>query len=149
MDSKARKSMYLLFFLLGLFVFSPSGFSQADTLSPAARKKFVDYLDNFNVSIYLDVYYGMNLNKPSGDTSNLREFAGNSPFIDEFRLNVASIWLEYSSKNLRGKLLLQYGDIPNLRAAPDEQFIKYMKEAHFGFRIWKTLWMDFGYIDIY
>ena len=145
-DPRVRRSIYLLFFSVGLFIFSPGSFSQADSLSPDVKKKFMNYLNNFNVSVYLDVYYAMNLNKPSGDTSNLREFAGNCPFIDEFRLNVASIWLGYSSKNFRGKLRVQYGDIPDLRAAPNEQFIKHMKEAHFGFRAYKTLWIDFGYI---
>jgi len=74
------------------------------------------------------------------------EFSSNCPFADEFRLNVASIWLEYDSKNIRGKLLTQFGDVPNLRSTPAEQFIKYMKEAHFGFRAYKTLWVDIGYL---
>ena len=146
MKKFTKRVIYLFLFSIGLFVFSPNGFSQGDTLSPAAKKKFTNYLNNFNVSVYMDVYYGMNLNRPSGDTSNLREFAGNSPFINEFRLNVASIWLDYSGKNFRGKLRVQYGDIPDLLAAPNEQFIKHMKEAHFGFRVYKTFWMDFGFI---
>jgi len=120
--------------------------AQGDTLTPAELSKFHRFIRNFDASIYIDAYYTFVLDDPSGDTSNLMEFAANSPFADEFRLNVASIWLEYNSKNIRGKFLVQFGDIPNLRSSPQEQYIKYMKEAHFGFRAYKTMWVDIGYL---
>ena len=120
--------------------------AQGDTLAPGEQTKFRKFLKNFDVSVYMDVYYTTVLDAPSGDTSNLKEFASNCPFADEFRLNVASVWLEYAAKNIRGKFLIQFGDIPNLRASPEEQYIKYMKEAHFGIRIYKSLWIDFGYL---
>jgi len=125
-----------------------SGFIQAqsDTLNPGEITKFNRLIKNFDASVYIDVYYEFIMNDPQGDTSNLMEFTANCPFADEFRINVASIWLEYNATNIRGKFLAQFGDIPNLRAAANEQFIKYMKEAHFGFRVYKTLWVDLGYI---
>ncbi|MFC2102006.1 outer membrane beta-barrel protein [Bacteroidota bacterium] len=120
--------------------------AQTDTLTPSQQSKFQKLIQNFDASVYIDAYSSFVLNDPSGDTSNLMEFAANSPFTDEFRLNVASIWLEYNSKNIRGKFIAQFGDIPNLRASTEEQFVKYMKEAHFGFRAYKRIWVDIGYL---
>ncbi|MBE0648557.1 MAG: outer membrane beta-barrel protein [Bacteroidales bacterium] len=132
--------------LFGLVLFSSSIQAQSDTLTSTEKSKFERFIRNFDASVYIDAYYTFVLDDPAGDTSNLMEFAANSPFSDEFRLNVASIWLEYNSKNIRGKFLAQFGDIPNLRTSDSEQFIKYMKEAHFGFRAYKTMWVDIGYL---
>lgn len=132
----------LLFFLIA---FTEIAFAQQDTLTPESRKKFREFLNNFDVSVYLDVYYNGIIDNPKGDTSNILSFASNCPFAKEFRLNVASVWLYYTSKNIRGKLELQWGDAPNLLAQPNVQFIKNMKRADFGFRIYKTLWIDLGY----
>jgi len=131
---------------LGITCLVGTSQAQGDTLTPADLSKFQRFIRNFDASVYIDAYYTFVLNDPAGDTSNLMEFAANSPFADEFRLNVASIWLEYNSKNIRGKFIAQFGDIPNLRASPEEQFIKYMKEAHFGLRMYKTIWVDIGYL---
>lgn len=130
----------------GMFICSNTLQAQTDTLSPGEQSKFRNFIRNFDASVYLDAYYTFVVDDPAGDTSNLMEFAANTPFADEFRLNVASLWLEYNAKNIRGKFLLQFGDIPNLRTSANEQFIKYMKEAHFGFRAYKTLWVDIGYL---
>jgi hypothetical protein len=119
--------------------------AQSDTLTSESRKKFHDFLDHFDLTVYMDVYYNVLLGWPAGDTSDLLEFASNCPFKEEFRLNVVSLWFYYNSKNVRGKLELQWGDAPNLLAEPNTQFIKNMKRVEFGFRIYKTLWVDLGY----
>lgn len=142
---KVRAVNYLCCFLLSVIMTLPEVCAQ-DSLSSTSRKKLHDFLDNFDVSVYIDVYSNLKLNSPTGDTSNLVEFASNCPFAEEFRLNVASLWLYYAAKNIRGKLELQWGDAPNLLASPQVQFIKNMKQANFGFRIYKTLWIDFGYL---
>lgn len=139
--------LLFLILLAGLTgVYAPPLRAQGDTLTPQQKSKFQKFLGNFDASVYIDAYYTTVLNDPAGDTSNLMEFASNCPFADEFRLNVASIWLEYNSTNIRGKFLAQFGDVPNLRSSPEEQFIKYMKEAHFGFRAYKSMWVDIGYL---
>ncbi|MFH1160649.1 MAG: outer membrane beta-barrel protein [bacterium] len=132
--------------LFWLVVSGIKAYSQSDTLSPESKKKFKELLNNFDVSVYMDVYYNNILDNPSGDTSNIIEFASNCPFAKEFRLNVASVWLYYTSKNVRGKLELQWGDAPNLLAQSNAQFIKNMKQVDFGFRVYKTLWVDLGYL---
>ena len=144
--SRPKQILTLLVVSVGMVISINTLQAQSDTLSPGLREKFQQFLRNFDGSVYLDAYYTFTLNDPEGDTSNLKEFAANCPFADEFRLNVASLWLEYNSKNIRGKLLVQFGDVPNLRSTPEEQFIKYMREAHFGFRVYKNYWVDIGYL---
>jgi len=146
LQNRDKRCTTILIIFLASLLCLPAAYSQEDTLSPSQKGKFKRFLNNFDVSVYMDVYATFVLNSPSGDTSNMKEFAANSPFKDEFRLNVASLWLGYNSKNIRGKLLLQFGDVPDLQTSPEEQFIKHMKEAHFGFRVYKTLWVDLGYL---
>jgi len=141
-----HRTMLYGILLIVLAELSVTAFAQTDTLSTESKNKFQELLNNFDVSVYMDVYYNGILDNPSGDTSNLIQFASNCPFAKEFRLNVASVWLYYTSKNVRGKLELQWGDAPNLLAQPDAQFIKNMKQVDFGFRIYKTLWVDVGYL---
>ncbi|MFH1296678.1 MAG: outer membrane beta-barrel protein [Bacteroidota bacterium] len=143
---RSKLNLSLLVVSVGMVLSINTIQAQINTLSPAEQGKFQKFIQNFDVSVYMDAYYTFVLDDPAGDTSNLKEFAANCPFADEFRLNVASIWLEYNSKNIRGKFLVQFGDVPNLRSTPEEQFIKYMREAHFGFRAYKTVWVDIGYL---
>ncbi len=80
------------------------------------------------------------------DTSNVIPFSGNCPVQDQIRMNVAALEFYYNAEKVRGKLAIQYGDAPNLLAAPEMQFIKTLRQANFGFRIVKDLWLDFGYM---
>lgn len=141
----ARSFRMILFIASLLFLAVTPCYPQSDTLAPKEKTKFSEFLNNFDLTIYVDAYYNRLINEPAGDTSNILEFESNCPFANEFRLNVASLWLYYTAKNARGKLELQYGDAPNLLTDPQAQFIKYMKRAEFGFRIYKTLWIDLGY----
>jgi len=141
----ARRSLMIFFFSAFLFLGAAPCYSQSDTISPEKKSKFSEFLNHFDMTVYVDAYYNRVLNRPSGDTVNILDFASNCPFADEFRLNVVSLWLYYNSKNARGKVELQWGDVPNLLTDPDVQFIKYMKRAEFGFRLYKTLWIDLGY----
>lgn len=142
-----RSRWYLIIFFISAYLFFGiiPCYPQSDSISPTEKSKFSEFLSHFDLTVYVDVYYNRVLNRPSGDTSNILNFASNCPFANEFRLNVASLWLYYTAKNARGKVELQYGDVPNLLTDPQVQFIKYMKRAEFGFRIYKTFWVDLGY----
>jgi hypothetical protein len=61
-------------------------------------------------------------------------------------LNVAAFELYYNAEKVRGKFAVQFGDAPNLLASPNSEWIKTIRQANFGFRIVKNLWIDFGYI---
>lgn len=119
--------------------------SKFDSLTDEMKAKISDKLKNFTLGFYIDAYVYMELKKPR-DTSNTVPFSANCPIKDQIRLNFAAIEFFYNAEKVRGKLQLQYGDAPNLLSAPEAQFIKSMRQANFGFRIVKDLWVDFGYI---
>lgn len=64
-----------------------------------------------------------------------------APRNKEFGLNMALVSIKYNSKNVRGNLGLQYGDIPKA-IWPTE--LNMIQEANAGFRIVKGLWFDAG-----
>lgn len=101
--------------------------------------------NNLSFGLYIDTYYNMTLGSGK-DTSNIVPFSANCPVADQIRMNVAALEFAYSAEKIRGKLAIQYGDAPNLLASPNAQFIKTLRQANFGFRITRKLWIDAGYM---
>ncbi|MCX6285264.1 MAG: outer membrane beta-barrel protein [Bacteroidetes bacterium] len=118
--------------------------SKADSLTEELKNEIFGRLKHFTFGFYIDAYYNGTINSQN-DTSNVVPFAGNCPVQNQIRMNVAAIEIGYTSEKVRGKLAIQYGDAPNLLAAPEAQFIKNIRQANFGFRLGKKLWLDFGY----
>jgi len=118
--------------------------NKADSLAEEIKNEMFRKLKHFTFGFYVDSYYNLSLNSRA-DTSNVVPFSSNCPIQDQIRLNVAAIEIGYSADRVRGKLAIQFGDAPNLLAAPQAQFIKNLRQANFGFRIGKKLWLDFGY----
>ena len=116
-----------------------------DTIPDEIITKILNSAKHLTLGFYLDTYINMELDNKT-DTSNVVPFSSNCPIRDQIRLNVAAIEAYYSAEKVRGKLALQWGDAPNLLATPDAQFIKTIRQANFGFRIVKDLWLDFGYM---
>jgi len=141
---KTIRVLYMVFvFCLFNTCFSHA-FAQEDSLPKPIRDKVISVFKNFHIGFYIDAYYV----KPIGgkDTANIIPFSSNCPFVNEIRMNVASMWIRYNSEKARGYLAIQYGDAPMLLTKTNEQFIKYLRQANFGFKIYKTLWVDFGYM---
>jgi hypothetical protein len=140
---------YIVFCFISLtFLLSPVrslAQTKADTISEAMKTKMFKAFKYLTFGFYVDAYYNATLNNP-GDTSNLVPYSANCPVQDQIRLNVAALEVYYNAEKVRGKLVLQYGDAPNLLASPNSQWIKTIRQANFGFRIVKNLWADFGYI---
>ncbi|MEI7499854.1 MAG: outer membrane beta-barrel protein [Bacteroidota bacterium] len=116
-----------------------------DSVIEILKSKILGKLNHFTFGLYIDAYYNWNL-YASQDTSNIVPFSANCPIQDQIRLNVAALEFYYNDEKVRGKLAIQYGDAPNLMAAPNSQWIKTIRQANFGFRIVKNLWIDFGYM---
>ncbi|MEI6900411.1 MAG: outer membrane beta-barrel protein [Bacteroidota bacterium] len=137
--------------LLTLFIvivsMAPPAFTQsgADSLSDELKAKMFNNLKHFTFGFYVDAYVNLELDGKS-DTTNVVPFSSNCPMKDQIRINVAAIEIYYNADLVRGKLALQYGDAPNLLASPEKQFIKTIRQANFGFRVVKDLWIDFGYM---
>ncbi len=140
---------FLTALLLALFGFINGSNLKAqnafDSLTEQAKLKILRNVNHFTFRFYVDSYYNMTFGGET-DTSNVVPFSSNCPVHDQIRMNVAALELYYESSSVRGKLALQYGDAPNLLADPEVNFIKNLRQANFGFRLWKELWIDFGYM---
>ena len=130
-----------------LLLSSMATFAQnsADSITDAVKNQIFGKLKNFSFGFYIDAYYNMTLTG-AHDTSNVVPFSSNCPIQNQTRLNIAAFELYYNAEKVRGKFAIQYGDAPNLMASANSQWIKTIRQANFGFRIVKNLWMDFGYI---
>ena len=94
----------------------------------------------FQVSGYIDAYYA--LYNDSVGMGNFQKFPSISPVSNNFGLNVAQLSLKYDAKNIRGIVILHYGDIPRSAWASDFNMIQ---KAHVGVRIFKDAWIDAGF----
>lgn len=121
------------------------GQNKGDSITEEIKSKVFNHFKNFSVGFYIDTYYNWTLGNKN-DTSEIIPFSSNSPVQDQIRVNVAAIEMYYNAEKVRGKFALQFGDAPNLLAAPDAQFISNLRQANFGFRITKGFWVDIGYI---
>ena len=139
-----KKTIFIALLLLMFFSGQLNAQSKADSITEDLKNEVFGRLKHFTFGFYIDAYYNGTINL-KGDTSNVVPFAGNCPVQDQIRMNVAAIEIGYTADRVRGKLAIQYGDAPNLLAAPEAQFIKNIRQANFGFRLGKKVWLDFGY----
>ncbi len=147
-NSKAMKSFIAVtvFFLTVILSISHiSAQNIADSLTDEMRSKILNTFKHFTFDFYIDAYENFTLND-SKDTSSIVPFSSNCPVAQQTRLNVAALEIYYNAEKVRGKFSLQYGDAPNLLASANYQWINTIRQANFGFRIVKNLWIDFGYI---
>ena len=132
------KFLSVLVFILLSSLQPLCGQNQADTVTDKVKDQIFKKLKNFTFGFYIDTYYNLTLGN-RGDTSNIIPFSSNCPVQDQIRMNHAAIELYYNADRIRSKLIIQYGDAPNLLSTPDAQFIKNLRQANFGFRIYKKL----------
>ncbi|MEI6433708.1 MAG: outer membrane beta-barrel protein [Bacteroidota bacterium] len=117
----------------------------SDSVADALKSKILGKLNHFTFGMYIDTYYNATLDSDQ-DTSNIVPFSANCPIQDQIRMNIAALEFYYNTDKVRGKLVIQYGDAPNLMASSGSQWIKTIRQANFGFNIVKNLWVDFGYM---
>lgn len=139
-----KRFIWVVALLIFISMQSLNAQNQADTLTDQIKNQIFNRLKNFSFGFYIDTYYNFTLGNKK-DTSSIIPFSSNCPVQDQIRLNHAAIEIYYNAEKIRGKLILQYGDAPNLLASPDAQFIKNLRQANFGFRLSKKIWADFGY----
>ncbi len=149
MLKKDKYAVILFGLILLLFLLVPAitlkSQNKVDSLTDELKSKVIGRLKNFSFGLYVDAYVNMVLNSKN-DTSNIVPFSGNCPVQNQIRLNVAAVEVAYNAEKVRGKIAIQYGDAPNLLAAPNAQFIKNLRQANFGFRISPKIWVDMGYM---
>ncbi len=114
-------------------------------ISKEEERKILLFMKKFQIGLYMDVYSNLDLQNLD-DTTQVLPLYANSMRTNDFRLNVAAIILRYRSEKARANLTLQLGDIPMLLTKVQYQFIKYIREANFGFKVTKRTWLDLGYM---
>jgi hypothetical protein len=117
----------------------------SDSTIEIIRSKIMGKQNKFSYHAYVDTYYIGTINS-AGDTSDIIPFSVNSPVRDQIRLNLAALEFVYNTDNIRGKVAIQYGDAPNLLASPSSEWLNNIRQANFGVRIVKNLWLDCGYM---
>ncbi len=89
---------------------------------------------------YISSYYSTN------DDDNLYDgfvlFPTLEPRKNQFSLNMALISLAYKNKNMRGNIILHYGDVPE---SSWPKTFNLIQEANGGFKLGKKFWFDFGF----
>ena len=99
---------------------------------------------NLNIRFLCDVYYATELNE--ANTSPILDMAVVGSKRDEFRLQDYNIRFDYRAEKIRSTLAIQNGDGPQLLTNLSAEFIHYIDQAWFGFRLGKIFWIDFGYM---
>jgi hypothetical protein len=143
MNRLAGYSFIFIFVLL--FHLPATAQDKADSLTDELKAKLINNVSHFTFGFYVDTYVTIELDN-NDDTSNIVPYFANCPMRDQIRLNVAAFEIFYNAEKVRGKMQLQFGDAPNLLAAPEKEWVKIIRQAAVGFRIVKNLWVDAGYM---
>jgi hypothetical protein len=138
------------FFILTLCLFAlilPARAQKLDSLlSKAEQWKLKHLLKGLNISVYFDAYYNVNIGGTI-PTSHTYEFMLNSPYINEARLNMFDILMNYNNSWARLTAEYRIGDQPLLLSSATAQWTNYITQASLGFTFGKGFWIDFGYLD--
>lgn len=121
------------FFITAFFVLNLNIVYSQDTTNIQLQK-------NFDISAFVETYYSINTDK----TAKLKFIPSVSPYRDEMRINIAQLSVGYNDEEIRGKLTLHYGDIPEINWAPSTIY-KNIQEAYVGFSPAKKFWIDAGF----
>jgi hypothetical protein len=64
--------------------------------------------EGLSIGGYADFYISYDNDK----SGTLRQVSAVAPYRDEFKLNLAQIYVKYTGEKVRGNVALHYGDIP-------------------------------------
>jgi len=141
------KTRVCMMALLGLFLICASSVNAENdsVLAPEEGKKILLFMKKLQIGLYVDVYSNLDV-KNIDDTSQTLPLYANCMRTNDFRLNVAAVLFTYRAEKTRANFTLQLGDIPMLLTKVEYQWIKYMRQANFGFKLTKRTWIDLGYM---
>lgn len=113
----------------------------------AEQWKKRNLIKGLTVEAYLDVYYVGNIGGTI-PSSHTYEFQSNSPYINQVRVNMLDLDIQYENRWARATADIRFGDQPQLLAGnTTAEWINYIHELSMGFRIYKGLWFDCGYLE--
>ncbi|MCX6248363.1 MAG: outer membrane beta-barrel protein [Bacteroidetes bacterium] len=140
------KSRLILISVL-LSIIGPIFCQQADSLlNKVEQWKLKHLMKGLSIQVYADAYYVGNIGGTI-PTSHTYEFQTNSPYINEARLNMFDVQLNYNTSWSRMMAEFRLGDQPLLLSNSTAQWTNYLNQASLGFKFAKRFWIDFGYLD--
>jgi hypothetical protein len=116
-------------------------------LNQAEQWKKRNLIKGLTVEAYIDVYYVGNIGGtiPSSHTYELQS---NSPYINQVRVNMLDLDIKYRNRWARATVDIRFGDQPQLLSVnTTAEWVNYIHELNLGFRIYKGLWFDCGYLE--
>ena len=149
---QGRKILFFIIVAACSFMLFPAGSAlrcqPVDSLVKQAEQwKNRHLLKGLSVEAYLDVYYVGNIGGTI-PTSHTYEFQSNSPYINQVRVNMFDLDIQYENRWARATADIRFGDQPQLLAGnTTAEWINYIHELSLGFRIYKGLWFDCGYLE--
>jgi Putative beta-barrel porin-2, OmpL-like. bbp2 len=111
------------------------------TLGYNARGQKLDTLSTFSITGYIDAYYAYY--NDSVGSGNFQKFPSISPRSNNPSLNTAQLSFLYNATKVRGAAVFHFGDIASSAWAAEPY--NHIMEAHVGFKIYRTLWLDAGF----
>jgi len=137
----------LLFPLILMLINLPCRSQALDSLlSKAEQWKLKHLMKGLSLDVYMDAYYVGNIGGTI-PTSHTYEFQTNSPFINEARVNMFDVTMNYNNSWARMTADFRIGDQPLLLSSSTAQWTNYLTQASLGFTFGKGVWIDFGYLD--
>ena len=133
--------------LILILMSGPAWSQKLDSLlSKAEQWKLKHMMKGLSLQVYVDAYYVGNIGGTI-PTSHTYEFQTNSPFINEARVNMFDVSMNYNNNWARMTADFRIGDQPLLLSSSTAQWTNYLTEASLGFTFGKGIWIDFGYLD--
>lgn len=158
--NKMKKPLCITFFLCTIIPLNAQKFDlfnskhhviqrvkfHSDTDLTFNRSRFVNKINEtpaepeLKIGGYVSSYFSSN------DDDNLYNgfvlFPTLEPRKDQFSLNMALISLAYKNQNMRGNIILHYGDVPE---SSWPRTFNLIQEANGGFKVYKKIWLDVGF----
>lgn len=135
-----------LAFVLLLSLHGQAQIENMDSLMTKAEQwKVKTLLKGVSVNVYLDAYYIGNIGGTI-PTNHVYEFQTTCPLINEARINMFGILINYNTSWSRLTGEFRVGDEPLLMASSAEKWTSFLNQATVGFRLAKGLWVDCGYL---
>ena len=146
-DRNFMKQRLLLIISLFLFIIPPGFSQQPDSLlSKVEQWKLKHLIKGLSIQVYADAYYVGNIGGTI-PTSHTYEFQTNSPYINEARVNMFDILMNYNTSWSRMTAEFRLGDQPLLLSNSTALWTNYLNQISLGFNFGKGFWIDFGFIE--
>ncbi len=134
---KTNGRLILLFWCFLVWIFSPLR-AQDDANSEESPES------NLQISGFIDAYYAYDFNNPSDALYNRNSYFFSHSRHNEITANLALLYLNYETDDLRASLGLMSGTYAITNLAHEQGIMQNIFHASAGIRLAKGVWLDVG-----